>query len=118
MTVGIRGQPTNLLQIDGAARPKTEGEGFEPSVDRKAHNGFRDRAETAAMPHHNWSLRPGGIQGGMNFGARAWATHRQRSATVLLAWGNGALLVSGRRSCTSSDALATRVSAKTPPFMG
>ena len=22
---------------------KTEGEGFEPSVDRKAHNGFRDR---------------------------------------------------------------------------
>jgi hypothetical protein len=40
----------------------------------------------------------------MNFGARAWATHRQRSATVLLAWGNGALLVSGRRSCTSSGA--------------
>jgi hypothetical protein len=50
-------------------RSVTEGEGFEPSVDRKAHNGFRDRAETAAMPHHNWSLRPGGIQGGMNFGA-------------------------------------------------
>jgi hypothetical protein len=24
-------------------RPSAEGEGFEPSVDRKAHNGFRDR---------------------------------------------------------------------------
>jgi hypothetical protein len=46
--------------------PRAEGEGFEPSVDRKAHNGFRDRAEPAAMPHHNWSLRPGGIHGGMN----------------------------------------------------
>jgi hypothetical protein len=31
------------LQIGHLSGPKTEGEGFEPSVDRKAHNGFRDR---------------------------------------------------------------------------
>jgi hypothetical protein len=34
---------TKSLQIGGLAGSKTEGEGFEPSVDRKAHNGFRDR---------------------------------------------------------------------------
>ena len=66
----------------------TEGEGFEPSVDRKAHNGFRDRADPAAMPHYNWSLHPGGMQGGMNpgrrvvgpigNGARQCCSHRER----------------------------------------
>jgi hypothetical protein len=71
----------------GFPGPKAEGEGFEPSVDRKAHNGFRDRADPAAMPHYNWSLHPGGMQGGMNLGCPDCATHRQRSATVLLASG-------------------------------
>jgi hypothetical protein len=52
-------------QNAGFRRLKAETERFEPSQDRKAHNGFRDRAEAAAMPHHNWSLRPGGMQGGM-----------------------------------------------------
>ena len=42
-------------------------------------NGFRDRAETAAMPHQNRSLRPGGMQRGMNFGRVVCATQRQRS---------------------------------------
>ena len=61
------------------ARLITEREGFEPSVDRKAHNGFRDRAETAAMPHQNRSLRPGGIQRGMNL-------TRLRSALTPVDW--------------------------------
>jgi hypothetical protein len=53
---GVEGRcscwPANPLQIDGFLGLKAEGEGFEPSVDRKAHNGFRDRAES------------GGLQGG------------------------------------------------------
>jgi hypothetical protein len=32
------------LQINVIPGPKAEGEGFEPSVDRKAHNGFRGRS--------------------------------------------------------------------------
>jgi hypothetical protein len=31
----------------------TEGVGFEPTVPQTGDSGFRDRAETAAMPHHN-----------------------------------------------------------------
>jgi len=61
-----------------------EGEGFEPSDDLAAVNGFRDRVEPAATPHHDWSPRRGGIQGGMNLGRGVCATHQQRSATVLL----------------------------------
>src|SRR5918997_6092030 len=44
-----------------------EGEGFEPSGRLATASDFRDRAETAAIPHHNWSLRPRGIQGGNEF---------------------------------------------------
>ena len=51
-----------------ALATSAEGERFELSDDVTAVNGFRDRAETAAMPHHNWSLGPGGIQGGMTLG--------------------------------------------------
>ena len=36
-------RPPKYLQIDEFSALKAEGEGFEPSVDRKAHNGFRDR---------------------------------------------------------------------------
>jgi hypothetical protein len=32
-------------QPNGIPALQAEGEGFEPSVDRKADNGFRDRAE-------------------------------------------------------------------------
>ena len=56
----VRNNASRCLRSTGLI---TEGEGFEPSVRRKTHNGFRDRTETAAMPHHNWSLHPGGIQG-------------------------------------------------------
>jgi hypothetical protein len=50
----------------------------------KADNGFRDRAEAAAIPHHNWNQHRGGMQGGMNLSRRGCTTHRQRSATMLL----------------------------------
>jgi hypothetical protein len=36
-------RPAKGLQIGHLSALKAEGEGFEPSVDRKAHNGFRDR---------------------------------------------------------------------------
>ena len=54
--------------IGGKSRARwlTEGEGFEPSGRLATASDFRDRAEPAAVPHHNWSLHPGGIQGGMN----------------------------------------------------
>jgi hypothetical protein len=55
-------------------------------VPQTGDNGFRDRAEPAAMPQRNWSLRPGGMQGGMNLVRGVCATHR-RYAKVLLAWG-------------------------------
>ena len=51
----------SLSRLDD--RSQAEGEGFEPSVDRKAHYGFRDRAGTAAIAHHNWSQRPGEYRG-------------------------------------------------------
>ena len=64
------------------------------------------------MPHHNWSLRPGGMQGGMNFGARAWATHRQRSATVLLAWERSTLLAGKGSAATRPTAQRPRCSRR------
>jgi hypothetical protein len=73
-------------------------------------NGFRDRAETAAMPHHNRSLHPGGIQGGMNLGRGVCATHRQRSATVLLSWESGTLSGS-RGECNPAKAGVTSAHA-------
>jgi hypothetical protein len=33
-----------IVGIQLSRQQLAEGEGFEPSVDRKAHNGFRDRA--------------------------------------------------------------------------
>jgi hypothetical protein len=42
---------------------EAEGVGFEPTVDQTADNGFRDRVEAAAIPHHNWNQYPGGMQG-------------------------------------------------------
>jgi hypothetical protein len=44
--------PHNPLQIGGFVEASAEGEGFEPSVDRKAHNGFRD-----------WLVRAGLVAG-------------------------------------------------------
>ena len=49
---------------------ETEGEGFEPSGDVTAANGFRDRSEGGAIPHHNWNQHRGGIPGGMNLSRR------------------------------------------------
>jgi hypothetical protein len=57
---------------------EAEGEGFEPSDDLAAVNGFRDRVEAAAIPHHNWNQYPGGMQGGMNLSPRGCASHPQR----------------------------------------
>ena len=51
------------LQIGQLSSLKAEGEGFEPSDDVAAVNGFRDRGEMAAMPHQNWSLGSGGMPG-------------------------------------------------------
>jgi hypothetical protein len=49
-------------------------------------SGFRDRAETAGMPHHNWSLGPGGIKRGMNLGRGVFcdpsATERDSAARM------------------------------------
>jgi hypothetical protein len=77
-------------------RSKAEGEGFEPSVDRKAHNGFRDRAETTAMPHHNWSPPPGGIQGGMNLSPAVCATR------IAAAWAENTSSARARSIASSS----------------
>jgi hypothetical protein len=57
-----------------------------PRSPKRGTTVFRDRAEPAAMPQRNWSLRPGGMQGGMNLVRGVCATHR-RYAKVLLAWG-------------------------------
>jgi hypothetical protein len=101
----------------------TEGVGFEPTVPQMGDNGFRDRADPAAMPHYNWSLHPGGMQGGMNLGRRVCATHRQRSATVLLA--SGAALSAANpgspptRECRNhAEATVSRATALTTTFMG
>lgn len=51
-------RPERLDQLVVLNYP-AEGKGFEPSLDRKTHIGSRPRAETAAMPHHNWSHLPG-----------------------------------------------------------
>ena len=40
---GYHGRSRKFLQIVQLSGLIAEGEGFEPSVDRKAHNGFRDR---------------------------------------------------------------------------
>jgi hypothetical protein len=34
------------------------------------------------MPHHSWSLHPGGMQGGMNLSRGVCATHRQRDSAA------------------------------------
>ena len=65
--VGRRADGSHQIWLYYRNRGVTSGGGgFEPADDLAAVNGLRDRAETAAMPHHSWSLRPGGIQGGMN----------------------------------------------------
>jgi hypothetical protein len=40
---GVDERRSNGAQTPCKSTTSTEGEGFEPSVDRKAHNGFRDR---------------------------------------------------------------------------
>jgi hypothetical protein len=70
---GVRGRPTDRRSNDCPQR------------------FFETAPKPAAMPHHNSSLRPGGIQGAMNLGRGVRATHRQRGATVLLAWGSSTL---------------------------
>jgi len=50
---------TKSLQIGGFLGRKAEGEGFEPSVDRKAHNGFRDgdeQSSVSALQRGFWRL--------------------------------------------------------------
>ena len=69
----------------GITALQAEGEGFEPSNELTPVNGFRDRTELPARPHHSWSLGPGGMQGEMNLSRRIRATHRhaERNSVAL-----------------------------------
>jgi hypothetical protein len=78
-TVGASLNP--LVAADSAVR--AEGEGFEPSVDRKAHNGFRD-------------------QGGLD---RARGTTRIRDNRRCI---EGLLLGAGSRRCRAAGAAYLR----------
>jgi hypothetical protein len=67
---GVHGRghvrPAKHVQIAYFLRAEAEGEGFEPSVDRKAHNGFRGRAGEAAKPLVERSGGVGECQGEWN----------------------------------------------------
>ena len=56
----LRVSPLDLLSLPEFQHDDlAEGEGFEPSVDRKAHNGFRDRP-VQPLRHPSGELRSGG----------------------------------------------------------
>jgi hypothetical protein len=82
---------------------------------------FSRRAETTAMPHHNWSLRPGGIQGGMNLARRlCYPSAAERDSAARMGkrrsadwWAALLQVVQGghleRRSARSRDRTGARV---------
>ncbi len=51
----------SMIGGESCATLITEGEGFEPSVRRKTHNGFRDRPEYVASPLIERSRVRGGM---------------------------------------------------------